>query len=274
MGVVVALRRDSILSPNYSSRGGTRVRLVVLHTAEGARTYQDLGAFFANPASGVSSHVGIDDTPGVVGEYVRPDYKAWTQANANPYSVAAELCAFASWSPSEWQNHGAMLENTAAWIAEECARFAVPLERLTPSQAQGGRAGVCQHVDLGTAGGNHWDCGPSFPMDDVMEMAAGGRPNVGPSPTKRKGRTMIASTDGDGYWTTTSDGAVYAFGDAQFRGSSFDTDPMTPGNQVVKVTGEIVGIAGHGKSGYWLLASDGGIFTFGDADFHGRPDRV
>ena len=27
----------------------------------------------------------IDDKPGlVVGEYVRPDYKAWTQANANP----------------------------------------------------------------------------------------------------------------------------------------------------------------------------------------------
>ena len=105
--------------------------------------------------------------------------KAWTQANANPYSVAAELCAFASWT-GEWSQHGAMLENTAAWIAEECARFGIPLVRLNASQAQGGQAGVCQHVDLGTAGGNHWDCGPGFPMDDVMEMAAGGRPNVGP----------------------------------------------------------------------------------------------
>lgn len=51
-------------------------------------------------------------------------------------------------------------------------------------------------------------------------------------------------------------------------------DPETPGAQQVKVTGEIVGIAGYGKSGYWLLASDGGIFTFGTAHFHGRPDRV
>ena len=111
----MALRRDWIGSPNYSSRG-SGVRLVVLHTAEGALTYQSLGSFFSNPASGVSSHTGIDDTPGVIGEYVRRDQKAWTQGNANPYSVAAELCAFASWSPGEWDNHPTMLSNTADWV--------------------------------------------------------------------------------------------------------------------------------------------------------------
>ena len=153
----------------------------MLHTAEGARTYQSLGSFFANPSSGVSSHVGIDDTPGVIGEYVRFDQKAWTQANANPYSVAAELCAFASWSPAEWDQHRVMLENTAQWVAEECSRFGIPLVRLNAAQAQGGQAGVCQHVDLGAAGGNHWDCGPSFPMDRVMQMA-GGLPGPGPTP--------------------------------------------------------------------------------------------
>jgi hypothetical protein len=262
----MALRRDPIWSPNYSSRGGSGVRLVVLHTAEGATTYQSLGAYFANPSSGVSSHVGIDDTPGVVGEYVEPvNGKAWTQGNANPYSVAAELCAFAAWSTGEWYGHGTMLESTAAWVAEECARFGIPVRRLTAQQAQGGQAGVCQHVDLGSAGGGHWDCGPGFPMDDVMEMAAGGSPNVPPAP-KRKGRTMIASTDtGEGYWTTTSDGAVYAFGDAQFVGQGFAPDV---------ITGEVIGIAGCGRDGYWLLASDGGVFAFGSAQYYGRPDRV
>ena len=259
----MALRRVGIPSPNYSSRGGTRVRLVVLHTAEGARTYQELGNFFANPSSGVSSHVGIDDTAGVCGEYVPPGMKAWTQANANPYSVAAELCAFASWSPAEWNNHPNMLSNTAAWIAEECGRFGIPLVRLNASQAQGGQAGVCQHVDLGTAGGNHWDCGPGFPMDDVMEMAAGGRPNVGPE-QKNRSLNMIASTGGQGYWCVTRDGAVYAFGDAQHHGGTFENPAIDD---------EIVGIAGHGKTGYWLYADDGGVFTFGSAQFHGRPDR-
>ena len=50
---LVALRRVWIPSPNYSSRGGTAVRLIVVHTAEGATTYQSLGSFFANPSSGV-----------------------------------------------------------------------------------------------------------------------------------------------------------------------------------------------------------------------------
>ncbi len=62
------------------------MRLIVLHTAEGALTYQSLGSFFANPASGVSSQVGIDSTAGVIGEYVSRSGKAWTQGNANPYS--------------------------------------------------------------------------------------------------------------------------------------------------------------------------------------------
>ena len=163
----MALRRVAIPSPNVSSRGGTKVRLCVIHTAEGALTFQSLGAFFQNPASGVSSHTGIDDTPGTVGEYAQPSAKAWTQANANPFSIATELCAFAKWSASDWAAHPVMLQNCAAWIAEECARFGIPLVRLTAAQAQGGSAGVCGHVDLGVMGGNHWDPGPAFPWAQV-----------------------------------------------------------------------------------------------------------
>jgi hypothetical protein len=192
------LERVWIPSPNYSSRSSS-VRLIVLHTAEGARTYQDLGAFFGHPSSGVSSHVGIDDTPGVVGEYVHRDKKAWTQGNANPYSVAAELCAFAEWDLDEWANHLEMLANTAEWIAEEAKAFGIPLERLSAAQAQDGYSkGVCQHVDLGAAGGGHWDCGPSFPMDDVIAMAQGGPP----APELGEGGedVFIRSSDGRVRW--------------------------------------------------------------------------
>jgi hypothetical protein len=170
----------AIPSPNFSSRGGAGVRLVVLHTAEGALTYQSLGNYFANPGSQVSSHTGIDDTPGVVGEYVRAADKAWTAANANPVAVQAELCAFAEWSAQQWADHDAMLDNAARWVAEECARFGIPIRRLSAAEAQGGAAGVCQHVDLGSWGGGHWDCGPGFPMDSVLARA-GGVPGLPPS---------------------------------------------------------------------------------------------
>jgi len=168
------LTRKQIPSPNYSSRGGLDVRLIVLHTAEGATTIESLGSWFANPANDVSSHTGIDDKAGVIGEYVRRDYKAWTAMNANPVAVQTELCAFAKWSTSEWNKHPNMLENCARWIAEEAAHFDIPITKLTPSQAQGSGRGVCQHADLGSWGGGHWDCGSGFPIDKVLDMAQGG----------------------------------------------------------------------------------------------------
>jgi N-acetylmuramoyl-L-alanine amidase-like protein len=171
---LVALTRKPIPSPNYSSRGGAGVRLIVLHTAEGARTIEELGNFFANASSGVSSHVGIDDTADVVGEYVKRPNKAWTAGNANPVAVQAELCAFAAWTRDEWRAHPIMLENCARWLAEEAAYFDLPLTKLTPQQAQGHGRGVCQHADLGSWGGGHWDCGSGFPIDDVLEAARGG----------------------------------------------------------------------------------------------------
>jgi len=261
----MALIRDHIPSPNYSSRGGTAVRIIVLHTAQGARNYRDLGAFFANPSSGVSSHVGIDDTVGRIGEYVPRTGKAWTQGNANPYSVAAELCAFAEWDSAEWNRHPTMLANTAEWVAEEADALEIPIVRLSAAQAQDGVSrGVCQHVDLGPAGGGHWDCGPAFPMDHVIAMARGaGGPEPGPS-SDAEGQMIASTSTGNGYWTATYDGAVNAFGDAHYHGNVYGKLQGT----------QIVGIAGCGNDGYWLLGSDGGVFAFGSAPFKGRPDRV
>ena len=176
----MTLKRVQILSPNYSSRSGGTVRLIVVHTAEGATTYQSLGSYFQNPASQVSSHVGIDDTPNTVGEYVDRNSKAWTASNANPVAVQAELCAFAAWDTATWNQHSQMLQNTAQWIAEEAKTFGIPLTRLTAQQAQSNGRGICEHVDLGSWGGGHTDCGSAFPMDQVISMASGTQPQPTP----------------------------------------------------------------------------------------------
>jgi N-acetylmuramoyl-L-alanine amidase len=255
----MTLTRAPIPSPNYSSRGGAPVRLIVIHTAQGALSFQELGNFFSNPGSGVSSQVGIDDTPGVVGEYVRRDYKSWCAAAFNPEATQAELCAFAEWSPAEWADHPQMLINTAAWVAEEAWYFGIPLVVLTPEQAQGGAAGVCGHGDLGQAGGGHWDPGPSFPMAAVVEAARSG---AGPKPTGGGAVEICPTPSGAGYWVCGSDGGVFSFGDAQFYGSLGGYDLDAP----------IVGMAATPTgAGYWLLGSDGGVFTFGDAVFYGAP---
>jgi Putative peptidoglycan binding domain len=176
----MALQRIWIPSPNYSSRGGASVRLLVLHTAEGSRTIESLGNFFASSSSGVSSHAGADDKVNAIGEYVSRSNKAWTASNANPVACQIEMCAFAAWDNAEWHRHPNMLQNVASWIREEAAAFGIPIVRLNASQAQGSGRGVCQHIDLGSWGGGHVDCGPSFPMDEVLAMA-GGAPGTPPS---------------------------------------------------------------------------------------------
>jgi hypothetical protein len=65
---------------------------------------------------------------------------------------------------------------------------------------------------------------------------------------------------GHGYWLVGSDGGVFAFGGAQFYGSTGSLRLQRP----------IVSIAAtRDGGGYWLVASDGGIFSFGDAGFYG-----
>jgi hypothetical protein len=172
----MTLTRKSIPSPNYSSRGGAGVRLIVLHTAEGATTIESLGNYFANPSAEASSHVGIDDKVNTVGLYVKRPDKAWTQSNANPVCVSAELCAFAKWTADEWNRHPNMLKNCAQWIKEEAAAFGIPITRLNASQAQGSGRGVCDHGDLGSWGGGHWDVGDHFPWGYVLDLARGGKP--------------------------------------------------------------------------------------------------
>lgn len=179
----MSLKRDWIPSPNYSSRGGSGVRLVIVHTAEGSTSYQSLGSFFGSSSAGVSSHTGIDDTPGRIGEYVRRDFKAWTAGDANPHSVNVELCGFAAWTPADWERHPVMLDNTARWIAEECEHYGIPIRKLAAGAALGGQAGVCGHVDVSGPGG-HWDPGPSFPWSRVLEAAKSGGPVYGDAPAK------------------------------------------------------------------------------------------
>jgi N-acetyl-anhydromuramyl-L-alanine amidase AmpD len=160
------LRRVPIPSPNVGEHR-TSTRLIIIHTAEGARTFQQLGSYFANPSVRVSSHVGIDDTPGVIGEYVPGDVISRAADGANPYSTQAELCAFASWSRDEWMAHPVMLLNTAAWIAEEAKHYDIPIVKSSTH-------GVCGHVDVSGPDG-HWDPGPGFPWGVVLALANGSR---------------------------------------------------------------------------------------------------
>ena len=80
------------------------------------------------------------------------------------------------------------------------------------------------------------------------------------------GRWMAADPDG-GYWTTTFSGAVTPRGGAPQFGS-----PAASGIQLTK---PVMGMAGTPDGrGYWLVASDGGVFSYGDAQFYGSAGSI
>ncbi len=71
---------------------------------------------------------------------------------------------------------------------------------------------------------------------------------------------MEATPTGAGYWLVAADGGIFAFGDAQFFGS---TGGIHLNREIVDMAATQTG------AGYWLVAADGGIFAFGDAQFFG-----
>ncbi len=87
------------------------------------------------------------------------------------------------------------------------------------------------------------------------------RPVVGIVPTKDRG----------GYWLDASDGGVFSFGDTQFYGSIPGLGLNPAGSRLPNsLNAPIVGmVPSHDQGGYFMVASDGGVFAFGDAYFAG-----
>jgi hypothetical protein len=161
----------------YSSRLGERVRLVVIHTSEGARTVESLAAFLNRPDVNTSYHGAVDDVR--YEAYVDYSHAAWHLRNGNQESDGLCLCGFAGWSRAEWLSHPRMLELTAAWIADRCRARRLPVMFLADrvvgdvmrNDAHPG--GVCDHdaYTKGTGDGTHWDVGENFPFDTVIARA-------------------------------------------------------------------------------------------------------
>src|SRR5215831_11167615 len=173
----MALQRLWHETPNQSGRGGSGVRLIVVHTTEGSQTNQSLWNFISQPSAQASYHISVDNSsgPNTCFEYVKRENKAWSCVDFNPRSVNGAFCtpsgAASNWSRSKWLEYDAGLTAMATWVREEAAAFGIPLVALNDAQAQSNGRGVCQHANLGTGGGGHHDCGPGFPMDELIRRA-------------------------------------------------------------------------------------------------------
>ena len=77
----------------------------------------------------------------------------------------------------------------------------------------------------------------------------------------------MPTLDNKGYWLVASDGGIFSFGTAPFRGSM----------GAIRLNKPVVGMVRFGN-GYLMVAADGGVFNFSERPFSGSlgdnpPDK-
>lgn len=98
-----------------------------------------------------SVHLCMNEDGSLVYQLVPLGQKAWGECSFNGRGVSLELPGFTAQGLPDARWRAAAL--IVAWL---CRAYAIP-----PVWAQGGQGrGVCQHHDLGAAGGGHVDCSP------------------------------------------------------------------------------------------------------------------
>lgn len=146
---------------NFSSRNGVRPQIIVWHqtvSRERGWASQDALTAMANQrSSGVSWAFLIGRAGGRCTYSVPLNMKAWTQANANPFSVGIEVEAYGD-EPTYVT--GAGERKLLAVTREIGRREGIPMRRGEVRNCRVIRSGIVEHSDLGSCGGGHDDVTP------------------------------------------------------------------------------------------------------------------
>jgi hypothetical protein len=144
---------------------------------------------------------------------------------------------------------------------------------LTPSVAQGpnyfGATGSAQSFPVQEASHGYWLVGSDGGIFSFGTAAFHG--SMGATPLQRPVVAITPTLTGNGYWLVASDGGIFSFGDSTYYGSlpALGFHPFRSG-QPQSLNAPIVGmVPTFTGRGYFMVASDGGVFAFGDAKFKG-----
>jgi hypothetical protein len=144
---------------------------------------------------------------------------------------------------------------------------------LTPSVAQGpnhfGATGSLQTFPVQEASHGYWLVGSDGGIFSFGSAAFHG--SMGGTPLQRPVVAITPTSTGNGYWLVASDGGIFSFGDATYYGSlpGIGFHPAgsgLPQSLNAPIVGMVPTFTGHG---YFMVASDGGVFAFGDGKFEG-----
>ncbi len=242
--------------PNYAISyvsGATTVTPLPVDVAvAGSQSWGGSPSFTASPQS-VPSGLAVQNTSGVTCSEVMPSTAITPTLGAGNYTLVPTTCGGASLSGA------AAVDYALVYVPGTFSVTGGPPNPPPPSPP---------------AAHGYWLVGSDggiFTFGSATFHGSTGslrlqRPVVGITPT----------ADEDGYWLVASDGGIFAFGDAGFHGSipGLGLHPAASGLPN-SLDAPIVGmVPSSDGGGYFMVASDGGVFAFGDAQFEGScPGR-
>ncbi|HLL21321.1 MAG TPA: N-acetylmuramoyl-L-alanine amidase [Kofleriaceae bacterium] len=197
-------------SPNYNSRGGTPVSLVVIHSCEG--NYAGCWGWLANSAAGASAHYVVKENGAEVTQLVREANRAWhvaanyecsragsAQCNrngqtTNNFSVGIEHAGFAS--QASWQN--GLIETSAKLTCDITRDHGVPRDRNH----------IVSHGQLQPW--NRTDPGPNWPWSHYIDRIrahcgeGGGGSAIIVDSNNANNNAAVARVELTGSWTSSA----------------------------------------------------------------------
>jgi hypothetical protein len=129
--------------------------------------------------------------------------------------------------------------------------------------------GNTQSFPVGPAARGYWLVGSDGGIFSFGAASFYG--SMGSTPLQRPVVGITPSASRTGYWLVASDGGIFSFGSSSFYGSIPEVGLHPAGSGLpnslnAPIVAMVPSITGRG---YFMVASDGGVFAFGDAHFAG-----
>jgi N-acetyl-anhydromuramyl-L-alanine amidase AmpD len=162
-----------IESPHVTRTGGRQIDLIVIHTMEmdeKGETAENCAQWFRNPGAQVSAHYCVDADSIV--QCVRDQDVGWHAPGANHDGIGIEHAGRAKQTGRDWSDpySTAMLERSAALVADLCRKYKIPVTWLFAADLKAGKRGITTHKAVSDAfkRGSHWDPGQGFPVERYL----------------------------------------------------------------------------------------------------------
>ena len=162
-------------SPHVTRTGGRQIDLIVIHTMEmdeKGETAEHCAQWFRNPAANVSAHYCVDANSIV--QCVRDQDVGWHAPGANHDGIGIEHAGRAKQTGRDWGDaySVAMLDRSAALVADLCRKYSIPVTWLYAADLKAGKRGITTHKAVSDAfkRGSHWDPGTGFPVERYLAL--------------------------------------------------------------------------------------------------------